>query len=80
MRRDDHLRAEVRGFETFVHKVFSFRRKMLRKALEQAGYDPAVVLQGREADGQLRPEVFSPEQMYQMFKVAIAEATSSDIA
>jgi 16S rRNA (adenine1518-N6/adenine1519-N6)-dimethyltransferase len=70
MRRDDRLGPQVRQFETFVHKVFSFRRKTLRKALEQAGYDSAAIVERMGVDGQLRPEIFTPEQMFEMLTVA----------
>jgi 16S rRNA (adenine1518-N6/adenine1519-N6)-dimethyltransferase len=70
MTRDDRMGGDIRAFETFVHKVFSFRRKTLRKALEQSGYDPEIVLAGREPDGKLRPEMFSPEQMDVLFRSA----------
>lgn len=68
MHRADRLGAGVRSFETFLHKVFSFRRKTLRKAISQAGYDSTAVLAGTGFDGQLRPEVFSPEQWFAMWK------------
>jgi 16S rRNA (adenine1518-N6/adenine1519-N6)-dimethyltransferase len=60
----------VRAFGEFVHKVFSFRRKTLRKALSQAGYDAERVLGAAGIDGQHRPEVLTPPQFLQMFEVA----------
>jgi 16S rRNA (adenine1518-N6/adenine1519-N6)-dimethyltransferase len=80
MRRDDRLGPQVRPFETFVHKVFSFRRKTLRKALEQAGYHSVAVVEKTGVDGQLRPEMFSPEQMYGMFKVATLEHAPASLS
>ncbi len=61
----------VRAFGEFVHKVFSFRRKTLRKALSQADYDSARVLDATGFDGQLRPETFTPQQFLQMFDAAM---------
>ena len=70
LRRDDRLGAGVRSFGAFVHKVFTFRRKTLRKALDQAGYPADVVLAGAGVDGTLRPEVFTPEQFVAMWRAA----------
>lgn len=69
MRRRDRLGTDASAFSTFVHKVFSYRRKTLRKALEQAGYDSALVLSETGSDGTLRPEIFTPEQLRAMFAV-----------
>jgi 16S rRNA (adenine1518-N6/adenine1519-N6)-dimethyltransferase len=73
LRRRDLLGAHSSAFSTFVHKVFSYRRKTLRKALEQAGYDSARVLNETKLDGTLRPEIFTPEQLRAMFDV-VAQA------
>jgi 16S rRNA (adenine1518-N6/adenine1519-N6)-dimethyltransferase len=67
MRRNDRIGADASAFSTFIHKVFSYRRKTLRKALEQAGYDSARVLNETKLDGTLRPEIFTPEQLRAMF-------------
>ena len=66
--RDDRLGALARPFGRFVHAVFSFRRKTLRRALSQAGYDADALLAVTGFDGQLRPEVFTPEQLLRMFQ------------
>ncbi|HEX8911037.1 MAG TPA: 16S rRNA (adenine(1518)-N(6)/adenine(1519)-N(6))-dimethyltransferase RsmA [Humisphaera sp.] len=68
VRRDDRLGDGVRSFEKFVHGVFSFRRKTLRKAIDQAGYDAARVLEKSGFDGTLRPEVFTPDQWRAMWE------------
>lgn len=60
----------VRAFGEFVHKVFSFRRKTLRKALVQGGYDAETILASTKIDGGVRPETLTPEQFLQMFEVA----------
>ena len=51
------------AFGRFVHQVFSFRRKTLRKALAQAGFDAATALTAADLDGQQRPEMLTPEQL-----------------
>jgi 16S rRNA (adenine1518-N6/adenine1519-N6)-dimethyltransferase len=65
--------ARTRAFGTFVHGVFSFRRKTLRKALTQAGHDADRALSATGLDGKIRPEVLTPEQLLQLFG-ATAEA------
>ncbi|MDB5297935.1 MAG: rsmA [Phycisphaerales bacterium] len=72
VRRDDRLGPDVGSFGTFVHKVFTFRRKTLRKALDQAGYDATAVVGGAGVDGTLRPEVFTPEQFVAMWRTTQA--------
>lgn len=64
----------IRAFGEFVHKVFSFRRKTLRKALSQAAYDPERVLGTTGIDGQQRPEVLTPPQFLQMFEASSAKS------
>lgn len=68
--RDDRLGPIVRPFGQFVHALFSFRRKTLRKALSQAGYSPDAVLAETGFDGQLRPETFTPEQLLRIYHAA----------
>jgi 16S rRNA (adenine1518-N6/adenine1519-N6)-dimethyltransferase len=68
--RDDRLGDLARPFGQFVHALFSFRRKTLRRALAQAGYDADAVLSATGLDGQLRPEVFTPEQLLRMYRCA----------
>jgi len=68
--RDDRLGALARPFGRFVHAVFSFRRKTLRRALSQAGYDADALLAATGFDGKLRPEVFTPEQLLQLYHAA----------
>ncbi len=62
-----------RAFGAFVHGVFSFRSKTLRKALAQAGHDADRALSATGLDGKIRPEVLTPEQLLQLFG-ATAEA------
>ena len=70
--RDDRLGADARPFGGFVHALFSFRRKTLRRALAQAGYDADTVLAAAAMDGQRRAEEFTPAQLLALFNVARA--------
>ena len=67
--RDDRLGERARPFSRFVQKVFSFRRKTLRKALSQAGFNAEGALAATGLDGQQRPEMLSPEQLLGLFEV-----------
>ncbi len=69
MTRRDQLGNVATDFSRFVQKVFSFRRKTLRKALSEAGHDPAI-LTPLEIDPQLRPENLSPARFRQLFDAA----------
>jgi 16S rRNA (adenine1518-N6/adenine1519-N6)-dimethyltransferase len=68
--RDDRLGDLARPFGRFVHTLFSFRRKTLRRALSQGGYDADAALAVTGFDGQLRPETFTPEQLLRLFHAA----------
>ena len=69
MTRDDRLGPGARDFSRFVQLLFSFRRKTLRRALAQAGYEDAErVLVARQIDPQHRPEVLTPEQLLALFR------------
>ncbi len=63
--------AQANPFSVFVHKLFSFRRKTLRKALAQAGCDAHALLAATGLDGQLRPEAFTPEQILTLYLAGI---------
>jgi 16S rRNA (adenine1518-N6/adenine1519-N6)-dimethyltransferase len=65
--RADRLGERARRFSDFVHAVFSYRRKTLRKALSQAGYDSETLLAAASLEGHRRPEEFSPEDFLAMF-------------
>jgi 16S rRNA (adenine1518-N6/adenine1519-N6)-dimethyltransferase len=67
---DDRLGAIAKPFGRFVHAVFSFRRKTLRRGLAQAGYEANRVLAETGLDGQRRAEEFAPEVFVRMFEVA----------
>lgn len=75
--REDWLGDQARPFGQFVHALFSFRRKTLRRALSQAGYDAAAILPATGFDGQARPEVFTPQQLLRMFQSATGSAAGT---
>jgi 16S rRNA (adenine1518-N6/adenine1519-N6)-dimethyltransferase len=66
--RRDRLGDRAGDFSTFVHSIFSYRRKMLRKALVQAGYDSERLLSVSGLEGQRRPEEFGPEQLLALYE------------
>jgi 16S rRNA (adenine1518-N6/adenine1519-N6)-dimethyltransferase len=66
--RNNRLGARAADFGKFVHALFSFRRKTLRRALSQAGHDADAILSATGFDGGLRPEVFSPPQVLAMYE------------
>jgi 16S rRNA (adenine1518-N6/adenine1519-N6)-dimethyltransferase len=65
--RADRLGASANDFSQFVHQVFSFRRKTLRKSLAMSSLDDQAMLAGTGFDGQRRPEEFSPAEFHQLF-------------
>ena len=73
MTLDDRLGSRARAFSVFVHQVFGYRRKTLRKALSltlETMHHPAeaqTLLDITSLDGQLRPEVLTPEQLLRLF-------------
>ena len=67
MTRDDRLGDHAGAFGTFVHQVFSYRRKTLRRSLTQAGYAADAIIAKLSLDPQARPETFTPEVLLAMF-------------
>lgn len=67
MTRDDRLGERARAFGVFVQKLFSFRRKTLRKALEMMDLPADAMLAKSGFDGTKRAEAFSPEQLLALF-------------
>jgi 16S rRNA (adenine1518-N6/adenine1519-N6)-dimethyltransferase len=67
--REDRLGEQANPFGRFVHQLFSARRKTLRKAMTQAGFDAAAALSKTAIDGQRRPEELTPEQIHALFFV-----------
>jgi 16S rRNA (adenine1518-N6/adenine1519-N6)-dimethyltransferase len=76
-RHDDQPSADAPAFGRFVHKLFSFRRKTLRKALVQAGMDAVTALAKTGLDPQVRPEVLSGRQLTELF-AAVGSAGASE--
>jgi 16S rRNA (adenine1518-N6/adenine1519-N6)-dimethyltransferase len=70
MTRHDQLGRSAGAFGTFVHKVFSYRRKTLRKALTEAGMDAQRLLTATGLDPTVRPEVLSGQQLLTLFSVS----------
>jgi len=67
MTRDDRSGGNAAVFGRFVQKLFSFRRKTLRRALAQAGYDADAAIAATQLDPQARPEVLSVPQLQVLF-------------
>jgi 16S rRNA (adenine1518-N6/adenine1519-N6)-dimethyltransferase len=68
--RQDRLGPRAPAVGTFVHKLFAARRKTLKRALEQAGADPASVLASTGISGQIRPEELTPAQALALFEAS----------
>jgi 16S rRNA A1518/A1519 N6-dimethyltransferase RsmA/KsgA/DIM1 with predicted DNA glycosylase/AP lyase activity len=68
MRRRDRLGDRAAAFSQFVQKVFASRRKTLRKALVQGGYNAEAVLAMTKLNAQTRAEELSPERFWEMFQ------------
>jgi 16S rRNA (adenine1518-N6/adenine1519-N6)-dimethyltransferase len=69
MTRENRLGGRAAEFSTFVHRIFSFRRKTLRKAFSLAEYD-VKLLEQCGIDPQLRAENLTPQQFHQLFEAA----------
>jgi 16S rRNA (adenine1518-N6/adenine1519-N6)-dimethyltransferase len=67
MTREDRSGGNAASFGRFVQKLFSFRRKTLRKALSQAGHDADAAIAATQLDPQARPEVLSVPQLQALF-------------
>jgi 16S rRNA (adenine1518-N6/adenine1519-N6)-dimethyltransferase len=65
--RRDRLGARARGFSEFVQRLFSARRKTLRKGLELGGYDADRALLAARLDAKARAEQLAPEQLLELF-------------
>jgi 16S rRNA (adenine1518-N6/adenine1519-N6)-dimethyltransferase len=70
MTRHDELGPKAGEFTRFLHGVFSYRRKMLRKGLIESSIAEAVADQALARTGfdpRLRPEELSPPQWLALF-------------
>jgi 16S rRNA (adenine1518-N6/adenine1519-N6)-dimethyltransferase len=66
LRRRDRVGAHARDFGQFVQKLFSGRRKTLRKILTTMGIDAETALAAVGVDGQKRPEELGAEVMLEL--------------
>jgi 16S rRNA (adenine1518-N6/adenine1519-N6)-dimethyltransferase len=67
IRREDRLGGLARPFGQFVLRMFSARRKTIRKALANAGFEGERLLEEAGIDPKLRPEDLSPQQLLGLF-------------
>jgi 16S rRNA (adenine1518-N6/adenine1519-N6)-dimethyltransferase len=72
--RNDRLGADAPEFSRFVHQIFSYRRKTLRKALYQAGFDGEALSAMLSLDPQDRPETLAPEDFLRLFEASHGNA------
>jgi 16S rRNA (adenine1518-N6/adenine1519-N6)-dimethyltransferase len=70
MTREDRLGVRAGAFSRFVHRVFSGRRKQLRKALSNAELDADAILAKVGIEPQRRAEELSPEIFMGLFEAA----------
>jgi 16S rRNA (adenine1518-N6/adenine1519-N6)-dimethyltransferase len=79
MTRQDELGLHAGQFTRFLHGVFSYRRKMLRKGLIESSIAEAVADQALARTGfdpRLRPEELSPSQWLALFHAINAVSAS----
>jgi 16S rRNA (adenine1518-N6/adenine1519-N6)-dimethyltransferase len=65
--RDDRLGARARDFSAFLKKLFSSRRKTLRKSLSGVHDNPAQLLHKLDLDADVRGEKLSPQQLLLLY-------------
>jgi 16S rRNA (adenine1518-N6/adenine1519-N6)-dimethyltransferase len=65
--RHDRLGNQARDFSVFLQKLFSSRRKTLRKSLSGTHVDPAKLLEQLQLDPNVRAENLSPEQLLLLY-------------
>jgi 16S rRNA (adenine1518-N6/adenine1519-N6)-dimethyltransferase len=76
--RENQLGGDASPFGRFVHKLFSFRRKTLKRALREAGLDADDLLAATGADPKMRPEVLTPPQLLELFRAAGSSSRASE--
>ena len=64
--RQDQLGPRARKFSLFLQKLFSSRRKTLRKSLIQIGHDRQILTQ-MNLDPEIRSEKLTPQQLLLLF-------------
>ena len=65
--RDDRLGTQARDFSSFLKKLFSSRRKTLRKSLALSDKNAAPILEQLHLDPNVRAENLSPQQLLVLF-------------
>jgi 16S rRNA (adenine1518-N6/adenine1519-N6)-dimethyltransferase len=66
--RDNRLQNRAHDFGVFIHKIFSSRRKTLRKALANAGIEnPDQILADAKILPTVRPEEIEPADFWKLF-------------
>jgi 16S rRNA (adenine1518-N6/adenine1519-N6)-dimethyltransferase len=68
--RRNQLGEQANPFSRFVHKLFSARRKTLRKALMQAEYPADDLIAGMHLNPTARPETLDPPTLHRLFLAA----------
>jgi len=66
--RQDQLGERSAEFSRFVHSVFSYRRKTLRKAMSEAGISTGDAIEKLGLAPTMRPEEVTPEQWLKLFE------------
>jgi 16S rRNA (adenine1518-N6/adenine1519-N6)-dimethyltransferase len=85
MTRRDRLGAKAADFSRFMHSVFAYRRKMLGKAMTEAGIAETIAEAALAAVGVLRsirPEELTPDQwlgLYDKINPAPSSSTASAV-
>jgi 16S rRNA (adenine1518-N6/adenine1519-N6)-dimethyltransferase len=70
MIRRDRLGEKAGAFGRFVQRIFSARRKTMRKALAQMDLPADALLEKLSIDPKIRPEELSPAQLLALFDAA----------
>ena len=65
--RQDQLGERAAEFSRFVHSVFSYRRKTLRKAMSEAGISGGQAIEKLGLAPTMRPEEVTPAQWLKLF-------------
>ena len=80
MVRRDRLGPDAAPFSAFLQKIFSARRKMLRKALGNATPDAERLLGEAGLEGRVRPEEVSAEDLWRLYELARGRGGSGSSA
>jgi 16S rRNA (adenine1518-N6/adenine1519-N6)-dimethyltransferase len=72
MTRNDRLGTDAASFSTFLQKIFSARRKMLRKALANATHEAERLLSEAQIEPTIRPEDVPSEHLWRLYQIVRA--------